>query len=128
MPEAANLKIKIQLYCGDEIAMGPGKADLLDAIAREGSISAAGRALGMSYRRTWLLVDTMNRCWAEPLVATNPGNARGGGAKVTPLGLSVLRHYRALQSRIGGAATCPDREVLAKSMRSSPIEKTSDPD
>ena len=55
------LKIKVQIYSGDEIAMGPGKADLLDAIAREGSISAAGRALGMSYRRTWLLVDVMNR-------------------------------------------------------------------
>ena len=59
----ARLKLKLQLYCGDEIAMGPGKADLLEAIAREGSISAAGRALGMSYRRAWLLVDTMNRCF-----------------------------------------------------------------
>ena len=55
------LKIKLQLFCGDEIAMGPGKADLLEAIAREGSISGAGRALGMSYRRTWMLVDVMNR-------------------------------------------------------------------
>jgi hypothetical protein len=64
----ARLKLKLQLYCGDEIAMGPGKADLLEAIAREGSISAAGRALGMSYRRAWLLVDTMNRCFRAPLV------------------------------------------------------------
>ena len=61
------LKIKLQLFCGDEIAMGPGKADLLEAIAREGSISGAGRALGMSYRRTWMLVDVMNRCWRQPL-------------------------------------------------------------
>lgn len=51
------LKLKLQLVCGDGFALGPGKADLLDAIAREGSISAAGRALGMSYRRAWLLVD-----------------------------------------------------------------------
>jgi hypothetical protein len=58
MVETPYLKIKIQLYCGDEIAMGPGKADLLDAIQSEGSISAAGRAMGMSYRRTWMLVDT----------------------------------------------------------------------
>ena len=57
----ARLKLKLQLYCGDEIAMGPGKAALLQAIGRTGSISAAGRELGMSYRRAWLLVDTMNR-------------------------------------------------------------------
>ena len=114
------LKIKIQLYCGDEIAMGPGKADLLDAIMREGSISAAGRALGMSYRRTWLLVSVLNRCWAEPLVETNPGNARGGGAKVTAFGEAVLAHYRALQDRTAAAATSPDREALAKAMLTKP--------
>ena len=62
------LKLKAQLLCGDAVALGPGKADLLEAIGREGSISAAGRALGISYRRTWLLVDEMNRCWAEPVV------------------------------------------------------------
>ena len=73
------LKIKLQLMCGDEIAMGPGKADLLDAIARHGSISAAARALGMSYRRAWLLVDTMNRCWDSPLVETAPGAQRAAG-------------------------------------------------
>ena len=78
----ARLKLKLQLYCGDEIAMGPGKADLLEAIAREGSISAAGRAMGMSYRRAWLLVDTMNRCFAEPLVETHSGS----GARVTAAG------------------------------------------
>ena len=94
---APSLKIKIQIYCGDEIAMGPGKADLLDAIAREGSISAAGRAMGMSYRRTWLLVDTMNRCWDMPLVETAAGGSHGGGARVTELGHSILAHYRALQ-------------------------------
>jgi molybdate transport system regulatory protein len=120
MPSASCLRIKIQLYCGDEIAMGPGKADLLEAIIGEGSISAAGRAMGMSYRRTWMLVDTMNRCWTEPLVGTNPGNARGGGAQVTPFGRSVLAHYRSLQKRISTAATCPDRDALSKAILSSP--------
>lgn len=100
--------------------MGPGKADLLDAIAREGSISAAGRALGMSYRRTWLLVSVMNRCWAGALVETNPGNARGGGAKVTAFGEAVLAHYRTLQDRTAAAATCPDREALARAMLAKP--------
>ena len=120
MPSGSNLKIKIQLYCGNEIAMGPGKADLLDAIAREGSISAAGRTLGMSYRRSWMLVDAMNRCWAEPLVETSPGNARGGGARVTLFGIAVLAHYRALQDRISTAASCPDREALAKALLPAP--------
>lgn len=91
------LKIKIQIHCGEEIAMGPGKADLLDAIMREGSISAAGRALDISYRRTWLLVDAMNRCWRAPLVETAAGGSHGGGARVTEFGQDVLAHYRALQ-------------------------------
>src|SRR6478736_454193 len=79
----ARLKLKLQLYCGDEIAMGPGKADLLEAIAREGSISGAGRAMGMSYRRAWLLVDVMNRCFVKPLVETHPGGGKQAGAKLT---------------------------------------------
>lgn len=79
MASRTSLKIKIQFYCGDEIAMGPGKADLLDAIRVHGSISGAGRALGMSYRRAWLLVDVMNRCWKESLVETTPGSSQGGG-------------------------------------------------
>lgn len=104
------LKIKLQLYCGDEIAMGPGKADLLEAIEREGSISAAGRALGTSYRRTWLLVDTMNRCWDLPLVETAMGGKQGGGARLTDLGSSILRQYRALQRDVELAS---DGEPLA---------------
>jgi molybdate transport system regulatory protein len=79
MTQAAQFKIKIQLYCGEAIAIGPGKADLLDAILREGSISAAGRAMGMSYRRAWLLVDVMNRCWTQPLVETFPGAPTAAG-------------------------------------------------
>ncbi len=84
--------------------MGPGKADLLEAIEREGSISAGGRALGMSYRRTWMLVDTMNRCWREPLVETATGGRHGGGARLTELGREVLRNFRLLQGRIAEAA------------------------
>jgi outer membrane receptor protein involved in Fe transport len=59
MPWIGPLKLKAQLFCEHETAMGPGKADLLEAIDREGSISAAGRVMGMSYRRTWLLVGTL---------------------------------------------------------------------
>lgn len=82
---------------GDVIAMGPGKADLLEAIEREGSISGAGRALGMSYRRCWMLVDVMNHCWSTPLVDTNTGGKQGGGAHVSVMGKRVLNLYRSLQ-------------------------------
>ncbi len=100
--------------------MGPGKADLLDAIARDGSISAAGRALGMSYRRTWLLVDTMNRCWREPLVETAAGGTQGGGAKLTMLGERVLSQYRALQASMAQAVQGVEWDELAQAMLAEP--------
>src|ERR1700754_5025349 len=90
------LKLKLQLMCGDQIALGPGKADLLEAIASEGSISGAGRALGMSYRRAWLLVDEMNRCFTDRLVETLTGGGRDRGARVTATGRIVLAAYREL--------------------------------
>jgi molybdate transport system regulatory protein len=120
MSVAPFLKVKIQIHCGEEIAMGPGKADLLDAIEAAGSISGAGRAMGMSYRRTWLLVDVMNRCWSGPLVETVAGGSRDKGAHITSLGRVVLQHYRSLQDQITSAATCPDREALAKAMLAHP--------
>lgn len=111
--DAPRLKLKAQLLCGDTIAMGPGKADLLEAVRATGSISAAGRALGFSYRRTWSLVDTMNRAWRAPLVATAHGGAKGGGAVLTPLGETVLEHYRALEAAIARAAQAPAAALLA---------------
>lgn len=116
----ARLKLKLQLYCGDEIAMGPGKADLLEAIAREGSISAAGRAMGMSYRRAWLLVDTMNRCFAEPLVEARPGGGKGAGARLTPAGRQALAAYRALSARARNAAPGPDFDWLEAAICEAP--------
>jgi len=107
------LKLKAQVLCGDEIAIGPGKADLLDAIAATGSISAAGRQLGFSYRRTWLLADAMNRCWREPLIATAHGGRRGGGARLTDLGASVLAQFRAIEAAMVDAATAPSARLMA---------------
>ncbi len=112
------LKLKAQIMCGGEIAMGPGKAALLAAIAQTGSISAAGRLLGMSYRRTWLLVDTMNRCWAEPLVATATGGSKGGGARLTPLGETVQAAYAAMVARLAVSA---DEDALLASLRATPV-------
>src|SRR6187401_1469343 len=85
---------------GTEIAIGPGKAELLAAIAATGSISESARRLGMSYRRAWLLVDTMNRCFREPVVASATGGSGGGGAQVTPFGRKVLAAYRRLEATV----------------------------
>lgn len=92
-----SLKTQLRLMHGAEIALGPGKADLLAAIDEAGSISAGGRKLGMSYRRAWLLVDTMNRCFKEPLVSSAAGGSGGGGAQLTEFGREVLQEYRAMQ-------------------------------
>jgi molybdate transport system regulatory protein len=110
------LKIKIQIYCGEEIAMGPGKADLLDAIASEGSISAAGRKLKMSYRRCWMLVDVMNRCWANPLVATSTE-----GARLTEAGQRILADYRTLQAQLMAAGQGDGWSRLAEHLRGAPL-------
>ena len=117
----ARLKLKLQLYCGDEIAMGPGKADLLEAIAREGSISAAGRAMGMSYRRAWLLVDTMNRCFRAPLVEAHPGGGQQAGARLTPEGEKALAAYRALAAQVERGAAGPACVALEAAIRYDPL-------
>jgi molybdate transport system regulatory protein len=95
--------VRIGIPLGDSYAMGPGKADLLDAIHDTGSISAAGRKLGMSYRRAWLLVDEMNRCFRTPVVEARLGGSGGGGARVTELGHEALRRYRELQDQAWAA-------------------------
>lgn len=105
------LKLKAQLMVGDEIAFGPGKADLLDAIQAAGSISAAARQMGLSYRRAWLMVDAMNRLFRNPLVATAPG-ARGG-ASVTAAGEEVLVRYRALQATLAQESEDAEARLLA---------------
>ena len=100
--------------------MGPGRADLLEAIQREGSISAAGRSLGMSYRYTWLSVDSMNRCFKEKLVETTRGGRPKGGASLTPAGQRVLEGYRSLEAAIDHAAD-PHLKALLSLMRDEPL-------
>ncbi len=90
---------RLRILIGAATALGPGKVDLLEAIAKTGSISAAARTMGMSYRRAWLLVDTMNRCFHGDLVTKAIGGRGGGGTKVTPMGLDVLRRYRDMEAK-----------------------------
>ncbi|HZP67199.1 MAG TPA: LysR family transcriptional regulator [Rudaea sp.] len=96
---STGVSLRFRLLLGNGRAMGPGKADLLEAIAASGSISAAGRALGMSYKRAWQLVEDLNGSFAEPLVHASKGGERGGGAALTPCGTAVLRTYRRIEKK-----------------------------
>lgn len=115
------LWLKIQIACGDALAMGPGKADLLEAIQSEGSISAAGRALGMSYRRAWLLVDEMNRCFDPPLVDTVKGGGLDRGSRVSPTGKAVLEAYREMEREASAVAERPAYGRLKDYLRPAPL-------
>ena len=120
VPRRGPLKIKAQIFCGGEPAIGPGKAALLEAIDREGLISAAGRALGMSYRRTWLLVDSLNRCWLERLVDTTPGGGSSRGARLTKTGREVLIAFRTLERKLLDSGE-QDLAALAALLRDEPL-------
>jgi molybdate transport system regulatory protein len=106
MADAGRIALRLRIRLGDAIAMGPGKADLLDAIDAHGSISAAARAIGMSYRRAWLLVEEMNGCFAVPLVETRPG----AGARPSEEARAVLAAYRKADAAAQDAAA---RELAA---------------
>lgn len=81
------------------MVLGPGKIELLEAIDRSGSISGAARAMGMSYRRAWLLADALNRMFGRAVVSTSPGGAGGGGAEVTAFGRTIATAYRRAYAR-----------------------------
>ncbi len=78
-------------------ALGPGKIRLLELVGETGSISAAGRAMRMSYRRAWMLVDALNQTFRQPVVETRGGGVGGGGASLTPFGTSLVEDYRAME-------------------------------
>jgi len=94
---------RIRVIAGDQIALGPGKVDLLEAIDRSGSISKAARELGLSYRRAWNLVDTMNKSFKSSLVEGSAGGKKGGGAHLTPLGKKIAKTYRTMESKVEAA-------------------------
>ena len=105
----ARLTIRIDL--ASDGALGPGKIKLLELVGESGSISAAGRAMGMSYRRAWTLVDGLNRLFRSPVVTTQPGGVRGGGAVLTDVGHDVIARYRAAE-RAAAKATAPELAAL----------------
>ncbi len=119
---APRLALSLRLLHGAAIAIGPGKADLLDAIAATGSISAAARAMGLSYRRAWLLVETMNAAFATPLVVANRGGGGGGGAVLTNDGVAVLGDFRSMTAAAGTAAAPAAARLIARLADTSALE------
>jgi len=111
-------ELVLRLKLGDGI-LGPGKVELLERIGRLGSISSAARDMGMSYRQAWMLIETMNQKFREPVVRTAQGGRGGGGAKLTSTGRKVVEYYRSMLSRVEklaarelraiGSMTDPDR-------------------
>ena len=116
MSPAMTPQLQLRLKLTASAAFGPGKAELLSHIAATGSISAAARAMRMSYKRAWQLVDDMNHAFRSPLVTTAAGGSQGGGATLTAIGKRVLAAYRSLQSAAGAAAK-RDLNVLARLAR-----------
>lgn len=115
---AKRARPRLRILLGEAIAIGPGKADLLEAIEQTGSISGAAREMGMSYRRAWQLVDTMNHCFKQAVVDTSTGGSGGGGAQVTDFGRQILVRYREMENK---AAKAIQREMQTFSHLLSPL-------
>jgi molybdate transport system regulatory protein len=103
------LRIRIQFH-GDH-TLGPGKIQLLEAVAAHGSISAAARSMKMAYRHAWEMLDDMNQCFREPVIETETGGRSGGGAQITGFGRELIERFRAMQAR-ANAALAEDLEAL----------------
>lgn len=110
------IQFRVRVTTGTDIAVGPGKIELLEAIAKTGSITAAARQLRMSYRRAWLLVATMNRCFKVPVVAAEVGGKRGGGTHLTNSGKQAVARYRRIE-RMAEKASAGELRGLVKLLR-----------
>jgi len=105
-------------------SLGPGKIDLLEAIAREGSLTRAAASLGMSYRYAWLLVDDLKSSFSEPVTAATIGGKRGGGVELTPFGREVVKRYRAAYARIESAARAEFAPLMKRARSRAPKART----
>jgi molybdate transport system regulatory protein len=119
---AKSPRLRIRIVFGATEMIGPGKAELLEQIAQTGSIAAAGRAMGMSYKRAWELVCTLNAMFRAPLVERVRGGPGGGGAVLTQAGRDVLDLYRAFEHRAAHAGAA-ELDALSARLRDIPDEK-----
>lgn len=106
----SRVTLRLRIVFPEERQIGPGKVDLLEAIERTGSISSAARALGMSYRRAWLLVDEIGKLFKRPIITTAAGGSHGGGALLTDFGRALIVAYRRIEDR---AAEVVREELVA---------------
>lgn len=106
-------RLQLRLYLAPDCWIGPGKADLLELIDRTGSISEAGRRMGMSYKRAWSLVEGLNRSFVAALVSSERGGAGGGGATLTPQGREVLSRFRQIEAAARNAASADMAALMA---------------
>jgi molybdate transport system regulatory protein len=113
-------RLTLRLDFGPGQAIGHGKIRLLEAVRDYGSISAAGRTMGMSYRRAWLLIDELNGLFERPIIRTKHGGPHGGGAELTPLGHRVVKHYRSIESKAHLAVASELAALAAAMIKSSP--------
>jgi len=104
-------QVRPRLYHGGDIAIGPGKADLLEAVRKAGSIAAAAESMGMSYMRAWMLIRTMNACFKAPLVQTKRGGAERGTAILTKTGQTILGLYRRIETQSLKATQASQRQL-----------------
>ncbi|MCW8915501.1 MAG: LysR family transcriptional regulator [Magnetovibrio sp.] len=102
---------RVRILLGGSTALGPGKVGLLQAIASCGSISKAAKQMGMSYRRAWMLVDTMNDCFTDDLVVTSTGGKGGGGATITDLGVEVIKRYQDMEDKAAKSIAKEAQEI-----------------
>lgn len=113
------LKARLRFKRGDALVLGPGRIELMEAVAQCGSISGAARAMGMSYRRAWLLIDEVNSAFARPLVESVAGGRRGGGARLTEAGVAVVAAYRRMLAA-ADKAMAADRVMIEALLRRDP--------
>lgn len=116
------IRLKLRFDFPDGTGLGRGKIELLEQIGRSGSISAGGRALGMSYRRAWLLIASLNQAFRKPVVETAHGGEHGGGALLTPFGREVIRRFHGMERRAHRAAM-PDLKALGAALAAGPAKK-----
>jgi len=114
--------LRIRIVFGAQAMLGPGKAELLELIGETGSISASGRRMGMSYKRAWMLVETLNAMFSEPLVASSRGGPGGGGAVLTPAGQKVLQLYRELELAAASAGAAQLEALQARLRPANPAK------
>jgi len=122
MHSANMARVRVSIVFESGARIGPGKAKLLESIRDTGSISAAAREMGMSYKRAWVLLDSMNQAFTELVVTAASGGAGGGGATLTPFGAEVLERYRRIHDR-AAAMAADDVAALARRARREAVPK-----